>query len=101
LVCLDVKKKKKNLSAFNILQSQLHNLAEKLCENTTFLSSVSCCLREQVRSVTQGNDTVEAIAVELTKLSALLLSFIALVSVVFLAHLISVLRNVCENGDLM
>lgn len=44
----------------------------------------------------------EAIAVELSKwLAALLLSFITLVSVVFLAHLISVFRCVCESGDLM
>lgn len=45
---------------------------------------------------------VEAIAVELSKLLAvLLLSFITLVSVVFLAHLISIFRCVYENGDLM
>lgn len=44
----------------------------------------------------------EAFAVELTELlAALLLPFITLVSVVFLAHLISVFRCICENGDLM
>lgn len=44
---------------------------------------------------------VEAIAVELSKLLAALLSFITLISVVFLAHLISIFRCVYENGDLM
>lgn len=45
---------------------------------------------------------VEAVAVELSKLlAALLLSFRTLVSVVFLAHLISIFRCIYENGDLM
>lgn len=45
---------------------------------------------------------IEAIAVELSKLlAALLLSFVSLVSVVFLAHLISMFRCVHDNGDLM
>lgn len=62
--------------AFNIFQFQFHHLAEKLYENITFLSSVSCCLRKQDRSVTQGNGMVESIAVELTKLLVALFAFI-------------------------
>lgn len=82
-------KKEKILSAFNILQSQLHLGEEpvwKCC-----ISAEGAVASEQDRSVTQGSVTVEAAAVELMKLlAALSLSLRTLL--VFLANLISVFR---------